>query len=347
MQRNHCIYCGSEDVILVNDSYLSKRNCQITQCRYCGIMFTELEQRFEAYSTPTDCDVSQEEATLDTANDLIQDGQYNRALELLAQHKYPLKHILTFIIYRDVCQVASALEDQYILGINEDFDCIQASDILMGMLANNLRNMDYYLPDNDEEERFYLLAETANVLEILLFFPFMVVINSPLPRKQRRELVDSILRQRREIMESFISFVEGLPKDDDSQDYLQMAQDFRDDLTNNNKQRDMDIYDHSESLVTIIKSPLAHKGKASLLLLGVLCITIFAGLCYFHPGCKQWVRQAVSVFDTTTWIYIIASVIGLILLKIIPEANIAKNNLLRRELYDRLYKTSDQKTSKL
>ena len=337
MDTNTCIYCGSSDIIPVDEEHSLEQSLHIMQCRNCKIMFTELEQRFEADRTQPDCGVSREETTLETAEDLIEDGQYNRALELLGRHKYPLNHPLPFMICRDVCQAAGALENRHILGINKGFDCLPAGEALLDMLANNLRNMEYYLPKDDEEELLYELDCAESAVEVLLCFPFMMVIKSPLPRERRQKLIDSILRRRREIMEYLASFLEALPEDQNREYYQHLIKDIRDDLANNSNPKDMDIYDYSDSFADIIKSPLAHKGKASLLFLGVLGITVFAGLCLFHPGCGQWARQTVSGFSTLTWICI-TSVLVFVTAINIAAANRGKKDIrLRRELYGRLY----------
>ena len=337
MNQDHCLYCGSSNITEVDEKQSPGQRLHILQCQQCQVMFTELEQRFEADRTQADCAVSSEETTLDKADDLIMDGQYNRALELLARHKYPLEHPLMFIIYRDVCQAAGALENRHILGINKGFDCLPAGEALLDLLANNLRNMEYYLPKDDEEELLYELDCAESAVEVLLCFPFMLVIKSPLPRERRQELIDSILRRRREIMEYLASFLEALPEGQNREYYQHLIKDIRDDLANNSNPKDMDIYDYSDSFADIIKSPLAHKGKASLLFLGVLGITVFAGLCLFHPGCGQWARQTVSSFSIETWICVTAVFVFVTAINIAAANRDKKDSRLRRELYGRLY----------
>ena len=337
MNQDHCLYCGSSNITEVDEKQSPGQRLHILQCQQCQVMFTELEQRFEADRTPADCAVSREETTLETAEDLIEDGQYNLALELLGRHKYPLNHPLMFMICRDVCQAAGALENRHILGINKGFDCLPAGETLLDMLANNLRNMEYYLPKDDEEELLYQLDSVESAVDTLLISPFTMVIKSPLPRERRRQLTDSILRKRREIMEYLASFLEALPENENREYYQFLIKEIRDNLTDSGDPNDLDIWDCSDSFTEVIKSPLAHKGKALLLFSGVLCITVFAGLCFFHPGCGQWARQTVSGFSTLTWICITSVFVFVTAINIAAANRDKKDSRLRRELYGRLY----------
>lgn len=227
MIKECCLYCGSGNISPYEDENAGKQrgslNCQIIQCRDCQTLFSEMEARFEAdditLNVRSKSDIQNEEATLDAALKKMQKQLWNHALELLFRHTHPLDHPLEFMIYRDICQAASCLCGCFILENEKDYDCVQTSDSLLGLLIGNLRNLDRYLPQNDEEKRFRILQRLFNALMLL----GESAIDTTFYAIDSRNFNNSTLRKRSTALCVFADYLEDLQQTSHGLDYLKMS----------------------------------------------------------------------------------------------------------------------------
>ncbi len=168
MDTNTCIYCGSSGIIPVDEEHYLEQNLHILQCRQCRVMFTEMKQRMEADNTPLDYkpdfDVSDEEATLNAVWKQWDKSWSCHNLELLFQHKQPLKHPAEFMIYRGLWQVLYASYSCDILAPGKNFDHRYACEHLLAMLINNLRQIEYFLSSYTEEQRLRAMRRLYEAL---------------------------------------------------------------------------------------------------------------------------------------------------------------------------------------
>ena len=339
--KEHCLYCGSSGILPVDKEHFLTQSLHIMQCPNCKIMFTELEQRLEADNTPPE-GVSapgayDEEAALEEAWDLITDNRYNEALVELSRHKYPLANPLMFMIYRNVCQTVSALEDIHILGASKDFDCLPASAALLDLFAHNLRNIDYYLPADDEEERFFILDSISEAVDFLCS-GFKVVIDSPLPRQQQQMLLDSVLLKRNGLLEQFAVYLETLRNGSHGSDYQGMAQNLRDIRQMEGEKKDMTIFYRSGAYHKFITLLFSRKGMTAALILGLICLAAFVCLCICCPNVGQTAGRAFEKLAMYTRVYVLlAFVLFVFCLKTAQEHLYQKGDRERRRIYSRLY----------
>ena len=168
-QTEHCIYCGSDDLVLTGEQENSAPEQAFLYCRNCQAVFTGLEQRFNAYCTasPQKAAACAPEAVLKRALKLIKQSRCNAALELLSLPVCPLQRPLEFMIYRDVCQINGSLLHRSIVPHSDSYELS-----LLEMLDSNLRNMDYWLPAGDEDACLHILKNIHSALLHLNYASF-------------------------------------------------------------------------------------------------------------------------------------------------------------------------------
>ncbi|MDO5297382.1 MAG: hypothetical protein Q4F00_12290 [bacterium] len=199
---SHCPYCGSDQITTIEDELYLEQNCHIRQCRHCQVHFSELEQRLEADKTPLDCqpdcDMSSEDSILTRAAVLMSQNQWNSALELLFVHGYPLEKPLEYLIYRDVCQAASSLQQISILAVGKNYDPLYASNAQLSLLLYNLQHMDYYLPTDDSEKRHDILQRIGIAIYLL---SYSAIYTEGLPHTLQDEFINSNIQIRQAIFQ--------------------------------------------------------------------------------------------------------------------------------------------------
>ena len=233
MNQEHCLYCGSTDIADHDDRSLPEHAETAMICRHCGCMFTDLEQRFENYYIPAKNktklppDEKAETASLKAVLKMLTASEnrqgtrvWNTALERLFRHGRPLKHPLEFMIYRDICQIGSAFQHIHILGECKNYDPLSDTALLLDVLLNNLRNMDYYLPDSDEEKRF---AALRRLYEILLFFSGTPVDKGVVSEAQTNGFLASCIQKRIAALRALAEYLHGLKETAHGFEYLKMA----------------------------------------------------------------------------------------------------------------------------
>ena len=231
MNNDHCLYCGSSDIIPVDEEHYLEQNLHILQCRQCRVMFTELEQRMEADSTPLDYkpdfDVSDEEVTLDAVWKQW-DELWHHNLELLFQHKHPLKHPVEFMVYRDLWQVLDASYNYRLLTPDKkNYDHLYASEHLLAMLINNLRQIEYFLSSYTEEQRLRAMQRLYEALSGLRREKIFVGIFPGGPENrissQQNDFATSIYQQRLDAIIALAEQLEDMYEAGHGPEYLKMA----------------------------------------------------------------------------------------------------------------------------
>ena len=223
MNQDHCLYCGSSDIIPVDEEHYLEQNLHILQCRQCRVMFTELEQRLEADSTPLDYkpdfDVSDEDATLDAVWKQWNKSQSHN-LELLFQHKHPLKHPVEFMIYRDLWQVVDAANSYEILTPDKNYDHCYACEHLHSMLINNLRLLEYFLSTYTEEQR---LCAMRRLYKALGWLRGLTIYVGRVKSDSRTEFAVATNQQRVTALTALAGQLEDIYEAGHDQEYLKMA----------------------------------------------------------------------------------------------------------------------------
>ena len=225
---NHCIYCGSKNIIPVDDDKWLEQNCHILLCQNCHIMFTELEQKLEAdrssLDNQPDRSATDENTDLETIRKIINTSteyyKWNLTLELLFQHKYPLRHPIEFMIYRDIWQVRDAIGQYMILKDSKEYDHIYACGKLFDLLINNLENLDYYLQSYDEEQRFQTLKSLSE--DMIKFYETAIFVGR-IEDSHRDAFIHSILQKRAASLKMLADQLVYLQDTAHGIDYLKMA----------------------------------------------------------------------------------------------------------------------------
>ena len=341
MNKEHCPYCGSGSFTPLEAEQNPELSVQLLQCQSCGIMFTDLERRWEIDETPLEIkpqfDIRDEEATLCAANELLTEGAYNSALELLFQHKYPLESPLMFMVYRDICQAASALENIHILSIAKGFDSLLASEALLDLLDHNLQGLDAYLPD-DEEQRFSALEQ---IHEALLFLcpECYIIVGSQLPQERRQELIDSVIQKNFSIMESFAAYLEALPPSEHRQEYLAMAKELWDKRQSDGGQGCSSVIDSSDNKQGLIDYLFSAQSLTLYLIIGLLIAAVYRIRESDGQSLGQLALNALASISDSVWCYIIIPFIVFICcIKYSNFKDAKKNKKKCQQLYEQLYR---------
>lgn len=224
MHNEQCIYCGSKHLIDIKIEPPKDQNCQIIQCQDCGVMFSELEQRFSNSCLPLEeqsrFNLRSELTTLDVAFKQVEQHKWNHALELLFQHKHLSKHKAEFLIYRSVCQTAACLQQDSILLEGKDYDHQYACGLTLTMLSHNLQTLDCILSSETEEKR---LAILRRITKIIKYFGSVVIFVSKQPKKLQKFLAQRFLQQRSEALCTLADYLESLQNTANGTDYQKMA----------------------------------------------------------------------------------------------------------------------------
>ena len=113
-------------------------------------------------SSPNASPNPSEEETLQAAWQLMLQQQWEQALDELFQHGYPWQHAAEFLIYRNICQAAPF----YSLRVSDQRPAYAG----LSVLANNLRNIEFYEPQ-DKEQRRQTLQSIYEALLLLIKLP--------------------------------------------------------------------------------------------------------------------------------------------------------------------------------
>lgn len=233
MNNDHCLYCGSSDIIPVDEEHYLEQNLHILQCRNCLAMFTELEQKLEADGTLPDYkpnfNTSDEEAVLDAvwkiwhSNELTLSTHipgWEHTLELLFLRKHPLKHPAEFMIYRDYWQICDALQHCNILQDTDNYDHFYTCTHLLSLLIINLQNIDYFLSAYSEEQHLRAMQRICGVLANLMG---MTILTGRLDPKQINTFAVSIVQKRFDAITVLADQLEDLYSAGRNLEYLKMA----------------------------------------------------------------------------------------------------------------------------
>lgn len=227
MHKEYCIYCGCSNIIHVDEDKWLEQNCHILQCQQCKVMFTELEQRLEddhsVLDSPPGFDISDEEATLEAVQAAWRsrkDTKANQTLEWLSQHKYPLQHPIEFMIFRDVWQLRDALNSYSILDETKNYDHLYACSKLLDLLANNLQNIDYFLPSYSADKKNAMMHRLHDELILL---PAQTIELEKIPAQLQDSFAQTIIQKRASALTACAEQAEYLYTSTHSLDYLKMA----------------------------------------------------------------------------------------------------------------------------
>ena len=187
MPKQHCLYCGQEALISreedtspasfremlytdVSDLLQKNTPVQLYACSACGLVFTpqELENdlrqqdRQEQLQGETGCaDADAEREVLEKARELMRNTSWDRALTVMEQRTFPYQSPAEFLVYRSICRLApllQSLENGSASGLRYD---------LLDRFIDNIQKITYYLPADDDEQRYALLTRLFQAL--LLF----------------------------------------------------------------------------------------------------------------------------------------------------------------------------------
>ena len=223
MELDTCIYCGSDSLSFLHKKQPISRDCDIIHCQKCKIKFSALEQRFASGERLADkkieCDCSDEAHALMSAFKLMQNWRWKDAFIILFRYSFPSEYRLEYIIARDVCQAASAMQNSSLNTFNKD-NLTLVTPLLLEALKNNLQNLDRYLPQNDEEQRFELLRRLCELLKLL---NNVVIYAGDLPISTQDHFAQSAVEGRIAAAGVLCGYLEELQDTVRGSDYLRMA----------------------------------------------------------------------------------------------------------------------------
>ena len=381
MYQDHCLYCGSSDIIPVDEEHYLEQNLHILQCQNCKIMFTELEQRMEADTTPLDYkpdfDVSDEEAVLEavwkewrhnTDTDLliIRLSKWNRTLELLFQHKYPLHHPAEYIIFRDIWQICDALHCYNILKEAKNYDHVYACNLLLDLLINNLQNIDHYLYAYTEKQQMRALQRICCVTAYLQGQP--IFISCKLDPKQIDYYTASIMQKRVDALRALAKQLEDLHNTSHGLEFLKMAgelwrKSMGSSLILGTKHRRMHpekdklratekkIKDIEESIrrvdpkYRIAKTALRQSNPPISGKTAAICFVPFLAIFLYYTVSHRIDYSLDCFLSPLLYSVCIIWMIAACTFRAVKyEKSIHKDSIKRKQIYNRLYKTADKET---
>lgn len=155
LNHTDCPYCGAAAFAL---QQLSCDNCRVIAAQEDYAQDCLRRQNQEALSEET----GRGEFLTETARKHMRAGVWSEALAALSQGALPREHIIEFIVFRDVCRAAELLTCRK--------DKLAERYFRLDVLAHNLKCLDYYLPQN-EEQRFRIFSALYEALTLLAGLP--------------------------------------------------------------------------------------------------------------------------------------------------------------------------------
>ena len=220
---NYCIYCDnlldSED----NEKKDKKNTKELYKCPHCGISFTKLDaERFykrqdELIHSPVK---ASEKDSLSAAWKLMQNSEWEQALDRLFEHTCPFKHTLEFVFYRGVCQLGPIL-------MSSDINTIDRRYGVLNSLIDNLSILDSLLP-SDAKERYTVLRRISDALLLASSQP-LVFFSQIAGDDGDKRYLDKTCKMRSQLYGIYADYLETCanktfkPEEDLSTDYLLMA----------------------------------------------------------------------------------------------------------------------------
>lgn len=167
---SHCPYCGQDALSTqAPDIDMLSQNCGVIiyKCRNCGICSrVSLEDELPDISSALSPDSLQnctaktsELELLRLVRQQIEKQLWNEALELLLTQRFPYKHPIDFIIYRNICQIAISFSSKWATP--------QERSLELNMLAINLASLDYYFSNVSPTMKSNTLLNLAEAFLIL------------------------------------------------------------------------------------------------------------------------------------------------------------------------------------
>ena len=158
--KKTCPYCGSSELIFNVSDFFEHRQQYTYTCQRCRLRFFFYKDsnyrkngKTETQEPAANC--SDEEELFRSAGELIRQKNSAQACIMLYEYPSPLRHPLTMLFYRLIGDIA------YYGGISGT----TAGEL--SLLAYNIRNCDYYLPQNDPRQLYEVLTSAYEALMLL------------------------------------------------------------------------------------------------------------------------------------------------------------------------------------
>ena len=215
MENVNCIYCYQPINDIQEDPKHPKRTFT---CRKCSLSFTKWDiersqkrrddlKHFRAQASPS------EEECLSEAWQLMQQKEWDAALDRLFDHTRSLKHPLEFAFCRGVSQfgpVATCKDEQ--LGQRHS---------ALNSLLNNLSVLDDYMP-SDNKERFKTLTRISDALLLAAGLPIHCLSQQAASNTYTPPL-DKTCQKRFQLLSGLADYIESITDEEFGAEYLQMV----------------------------------------------------------------------------------------------------------------------------
>lgn len=249
--KQSCIYCGcSKGIVRVNPAKANKygtggknnNSIRITtdyyyKCSSCGVCFSRAEARRAAKNLHITAKVNPqnrnpEDDILQSAWKLMHKRQWDQALEVLFLQSFPFQHTLEFMVYRNICQAARLFiyprtKWQAALLAFRSYDIIilRMRYEALDPFIDTMRDLDYYLPQNDNKETFRILKRLYEALSFFIDLPFKHYGDVPDNKKLSYSIIDHTHAKRIAMVNGFADFLKSKADQDPEHEaaYLNMA----------------------------------------------------------------------------------------------------------------------------
>ncbi|MDO5296785.1 MAG: hypothetical protein Q4F00_09155 [bacterium] len=248
--KSRCLYCGKNELLVPRivqkeqspDHYSKDINGSLIiapdsnyKCGACGICCSSAEIKAEkraivaSKQNKANQELPQETVILPIAWQLMQQKNWDRALELLYRPLPPFAKPMEMAIYRNICQAALtfslspqnkgalsallSLEPPAINVLKKRYDALAP-------LAENVKCIAHFLPPNDKEQTFAALKHYYEVFQLFGSLPLADCSHDYSPK-----IIDYTNLRRLDIVQTFAALLESQAENDSARraGYLSMA----------------------------------------------------------------------------------------------------------------------------
>ncbi len=210
-----CIYCG-EPISEAGAVYASAAG--MYKCENCCLAFTQLDlesfakRQAELEDSPHSA-YSGEDDSLSAAWRLMQEQQWDQALDRLYEHAYSPKHTLEFAFYRGAAQLAPLLT----CGKKQ----LNSRYHILDCLIANLANINSYLPSKNKNDTRRRDTLTKIGEALLLIGRQPIEYHTSICSDDY--ILDSTCRKRALLLSRYAEYLENCAEGEFSLEYLKMA----------------------------------------------------------------------------------------------------------------------------